>query len=203
EMMAEDVFHSLITSPIQSWDNNLKCVPPSSVTEAAIKANDEFPNKRLLIHYMQPHDPPLGPTADQIKNDLDLGGPTPLGGESEDPRLMEAVAAGHISVEKARQAYRETLDIVLEEVEELIDEMSGKTVISSDHGEMFGEKPYPLLGNLYEHYQHPRTLELCRVPWHIVEDYDTRKKVKSDPPESTADVSEEVINEQLESLGYK
>jgi hypothetical protein len=36
ELLDDRTFHSLITSPIQEWDNDLNCVPPSSVTEAAI-----------------------------------------------------------------------------------------------------------------------------------------------------------------------
>jgi len=203
ELLDDRTFHSLITSPIQEWDNDLNCVPPSSVTEAAIDATNRFPNKRLLIHYMQPHDPPLGPTADEMRARLELGGPTPLGDTVDGPRLMEAVANNQISIEKARRAYRETLNIVLQEVERLLKHLVGKTVISSDHGEMFGEQPYPFLGSLYEHYRHPRTVQLCRVPWHTVEEYETRKKIVPEPPAADTDVPEKVIDEQLESLGYK
>jgi hypothetical protein len=36
-----------------------------------------------------------------------------------------------------------------------------------------------------------------------VEEYETRKKIVPEPPAADTDVPEKVIDEQLESLGYK
>lgn len=53
--------------------------------------------------------------------------------------IIELVVDGTIAAERARAAYRETLEIALEEVESLLKAISGRVVISADHGEHFGE----------------------------------------------------------------
>ena len=171
---------------------------PDAVTASAIEAHRTYPNKRLIVHYMQPHDPPIGPTGDELRERHDIAGPN----QEEDVgiRVMDGVASGDISAEKARKAYRETLEIVLEEVEELNSEISGKTIISADHGELFGEQ-YPILGRLYEHYDHPRTRTLCKVPWFVAE-HDERRTVVSEPPLVTESTDRQAVESQLKALGY-
>lgn len=41
------------------WDEENKTVPPEEVTRAAIYANQCYPERRLIIHYLQPHYPYL------------------------------------------------------------------------------------------------------------------------------------------------
>lgn len=200
-MVDENVFHAVIDDPLSNWDEKTKCVRPEEVTEAAIRAHEEYPNKRIIVHYMQPHDPPLGPTGDELREQIDLGG-VETSAESSEVRLFEAVANGDIEVKKARKAYRETLDIVLEDVEELLAEIDGRVVVSADHGEMFGEQPYPILGRLYEHYRHPHTAELCKVPW-LVADRGSRRSTVSETPVDTEDTADEGLEEKLEALGYR
>jgi len=38
------------------------------------------------------------------------------------------------------EAYNENLDIVLTEIEALLDELDGKSVITADHGNLVGER---------------------------------------------------------------
>jgi len=200
-----DVFYDVVSEPLKKWDSEVQCVPPKKVTAAAIEAHQKYPNKRIIIHYMQPHDPPLGPTADQLRKDYGLAGPSSDNQEKNNERIMSLVSADEISEEVAYKAYEETLQIVLEEVNVLLEEITGKVVISSDHGEMFGEKPYLLLPKLYEHFRNPRTIELCKVPWLIVETTDTRRKITSENKINgeKADLDYTNIEKQLEALGYK
>lgn len=197
--LSENVFHTLVDDPLEEWDADKQCVPPEAVTTAARRANDAYPQKRLIIHYMQPHDPPLGPTAARIRREFPLAGPTRENQQNR-VRIMEAVASGDIPVERARRAYRETLEIVLEEVRHLQPTLEGKLVISADHGELFGER-YPLLGQLYEHFEHPRTPALCTVPWFIIES-ETRRPVRAEPPKKTSVADQEKVQKQLDALGY-
>lgn len=200
----DGVFHSIVTEPLSAWDEEFQCVKPDAVTDAAVEAHREYPNKRVVVHYMQPHDPPLGPTAEEIRGEVDLGGPAPDDRESTGTRMMPAVAEGTIPVETARRAYRETLEIALEEVRRLLDAVDGKVVISSDHGEMFGERPYLPFGKLYEHYRNPRTVELCKVPWLVVDGSASRREVRSEEPSvRERGPSDEELTEQLEALGYR
>ncbi|MFC6733703.1 hypothetical protein [Haladaptatus sp. GCM10025893] len=42
------------------WDTSHKTVTPEILTERALAAADRYPEKRLLVHYMQPHYPFIG-----------------------------------------------------------------------------------------------------------------------------------------------
>lgn len=202
-LIGEDVFHDIITEPISNWDPDVQAVRPKEVTNAGIKAHKKYPNKRIIVHYMQPHDPPLGVTGDALRKENDIGGAAPGENSSNKKRVMELVVEDKIPEDTARKAYRETLQIALEEVERLLDEISGNVVISADHGEMFGESPLPLLGDLYEHYQNPKTMNLCRVPWLRVDTQSNRREITSEESDNKNDFESEEIDDQLEALGYK
>ena len=69
---------------------------------------------------------------------------------------MQLQKYGRINLLKA---YEMNLRIVLKYVKELTKELSGRTIITSDHGEMLGEN------NLYGHFA-GSTKEILRiVPW--------------------------------------
>jgi hypothetical protein len=82
---------------------------PKMITEEAIKADDEYPNKRLIVHYMLPHFPYIGPTARQTFPDI----------ETQRETLFRDLRRGNadISDEQLKEAYRENLDIVLHMIE--------------------------------------------------------------------------------------
>lgn len=203
-LLDNDVFYAVDSTPIESWDDEIQCIPPNAVTRAAIDAHNRYPNKRIICHYMQPHDPPLGQTGTELRDRTTLRGPNPSNENDDDgARIMEAVAEGDVPLKLARKAYRETLEIVLEEVEELLSEIEGKVVLSSDHGEMFGEQPYRLFGQLYEHYRNPKTIELCKVPWFVPHEEFTRRSIRSDEPDSNFPSADNDLNRQLEALGYR
>lgn len=61
------------------------------------------------------------------------------------------------------QEYRNSLRYVLEELEELIEELDGKTVITADHGEAHGE------WGLRDHPHSVYIDSLVKVPWLEVE----------------------------------
>jgi hypothetical protein len=203
-LVDDNVFHEIVSEPISQWDSDLQCVKPNDVTAAAIKAHNQYPDKRIIVHYMQPHDPPLGPTATKLRDDFQIDGAVPGDNNSSSTRIMELVAAGEIPKQEAHQAYKETLEVVLEEVDVLLENIAGKIVISSDHGEMFGEKPYLFLGNLYEHYRNPRTITLCKVPWLVVNIGPERRNITSDKTNDKSPMPKDnQIHQQLEALGYK
>jgi len=164
---------------------------PSTLTDAAMEAVEAFPNKRLVFHYIPPHWPFFGPTGQKLFDGYDDGAP------------WEALTSGEDSVplDKLRTAYQENLDIALDHVERLIPELNGKTVVTADHGQLLGERefPIPIRG-----YGHPglRVPELVEVPWLEVP-VERRRQIRSEPPETT----EETIDngravEALKDLGY-
>ncbi|WP_330632551.1 hypothetical protein [Halocatena halophila] len=159
---------------------------PETVTAAALDALSEYPNKRLIIHYMQPHWPYLGPTGDKFP----------------DARFFKGVRSEETTHEDIMQAYRENLDLVLEEVETLLDHDVGKTVVTADHGELLGDREKPIPIKAYRHPEGIHVDSLVKVPWQIFET-DERRVIKSERPESfEPEVTDEQVTENLRDLGY-
>jgi hypothetical protein len=198
-MIEDNNFYEVDATPLENWDSAMECVPPEEVTKSAVEAHNTHENKRIIVHYMQPHDPPIGPTGRALLSENDISGMR----SDVDERYIGALKDGVISREDAKKAYRETLSIVLQDVQTLLKRIDGKIVISSDHGEMFGEKPYRLLPELYEHYNNPKTVELCNVPWLEIDPDSERRSIQSGEPGRAVEVDESAVEEQLEALGYR
>jgi hypothetical protein len=199
----DGVFHAIVDDPLKkNFDERLGTVRPEEITRAAIEAHDKYPNKRLIIHYMQPHMPPIGEIRD-LMDDIDDG--FDMTGEKRNTeRTYNLVKKGLISPDSARLAYRQNLRIVLKEVANL-SQIGGKTVISSDHGELLGDSHYLYREKLWSHgltRKLPKTEELCIVPWFEWDISTDRRKISSDPPVQNERITEENARDQLEGLGY-
>ena len=107
---------------------------------------------------------------------------------------MDELAYGDGDPEEFYEAYTYNLLEALESVEKLLPSLQGdRVVISSDHGELFGEKKF---------YGHPADLaveELVKVPWFKV-DMKPYEEEKNFNNVSEGDDAE--IKEKLEALGY-
>lgn len=173
------------------WDKEFRTVRPEVVTEAAIQASERFPHKRLLVHYMQPHYPFIGEIGRQLVPGQNLN-------------LWNEVAEQNISISDSRlwDAFEENLELALPAVRELMESVDGKTVVSSDHGQLMGERLFPIP---IRHYGHPlgvHMAELIEVPW-LVND-GPRREITAEPPvdETSTAVDSDTVTERLESLGY-
>jgi hypothetical protein len=188
---------------------------PESVTKRAIELERKHPNKKMIIHYVQPHFPYIGEYAQQIRlnSKLQIGGFTLSFDEYDDRSdqinienisLKEAISNPKygLNVDDILKMYEETLEITLNSVEELIEDLDGKTTITADHGEMFGERPFRWARRHYSHPKRRRTDELCIVPW-VEAEYKYRKKSIAEPPLPQKKVDESAIDNQLNALGYK
>jgi hypothetical protein len=162
-------------------------VPPEVVTDHALEAAEEYPNKRVLVHYVQPHYPFIGPT----------------GQEHFDPTatLKQVSQDSGRTKQLLERAYRENVDIVLEEVERLLAELPGKTAVSSDHGELLGERFSPFPFRAYGHPMGIYMTELVRVPW-LVHTNGERKDIIAESPTKRDKTDEDALEEQLRNLGY-
>lgn len=159
---------------------------PSTMGKLARQFDELYPNKRLIVHFMQPHQPYLGS----------------LGTTLEYKRgLTPTIGANNLTHEEVLQGYRETLDIVLQEVETLLDDFCGKTVVTADHGELFGGRMRPIPVRMYGHPEGVYVDELVKVPW-LVRENDERKEIVPEEPAQTQP-DRENIEEHLEALGYK
>jgi len=109
--------------------------------------------------------------------------------------------------------YAENLGYIVEEAQHLIDSISGKVVLTADHGELLGEgmpfwmkvchsrwdnqwKKYD-----YGHYRNVDVPGLVDVPWVELPARD-RRQIDADRPVRDEYESENIDN-KLEALGYK
>lgn len=187
-------FHAVEHVWRDHWNEELETVTPEVFTDVVLEIINEYPNKRFIIHYIQPHYPFIGPTGKEIDHST-LMGQGLIAETRNEPTIWERMKNGNVSTEEGWTAYRENLELTLPHVQRLIAELNGKTVITSDHGNAFGE--WGLYGHSVNVF-HPKMVE---VPWLEV-DYDERRDVE---PGSLADADEQTtdINERLSALGYK
>lgn len=136
-----DTFHSVY----QTWDDGWEgkdYMPPEPIVRDAKTAEKLFPEKRKIIHFMQPHDPYVG---------------------GEEVWRLSEVWKGNRTLDEAREAYRKNIEFIIPHIEDLADSLEGKTVVSADHGDFLGE--YGLLAHPYG----VNAKELREVPWHVMD----------------------------------
>lgn len=187
----DGTFHAVIDL-LDKWDSELEIAHPETVTDAAVDAHDRFPNKRVIVHYMQPHIPFIGEYGRELQDRIDRRSVWVDLRNGDKP----------VSINEIWKAYRENLDFVLEYVEELLEAISGKVVISADHGNMIGERHGPIpTPKLYGHPWGVYAPQLVKVPWFEIGSSD-RRIIKSEPPIEIQKRSEKLIQDRLQSLGY-
>jgi hypothetical protein len=172
---------------VRSQEPNTALIPPEQVTDRVLEIVHQYPNKRILAHYMQPHAPYIS-----SDGNTDILTTQLARAVKDDPSIKERI----------NSAYRENFDIVQNAIKPVIEGNYGKTVISADHGEMLGE---PLIGGLdaTSFYGHPYgcSHESVRfVPWHVVAGTEKHRRVIKSS--RTRSVVTEDVNEQLRALGY-
>jgi hypothetical protein len=154
----EDVFHEVFHTYMEDWNEEENTVMPESLVRDAKTAEKLFPDKKKIIHFMQPHYPFIG-------SDFSSKGLNPdLGREERELSLWQRAELGEYDREELWDAYRENLEFVMPAAEELAGELEGRTAITADHGNLVGEQGT---------YGHPRGLkvkELRKVPWDVRED---------------------------------
>jgi hypothetical protein len=167
---------------------------PDPVTERTIDVANKYPNKRIISHYIPPHHPYVGNTAESHFPNY----------EDQLDELFNRILRGDLDItpEVLEQAYRENLHRVLPHVRNLIEELNGKTVVTADHGELLGERCSPLPIRDYGHHVGIYVEELVKVPW-LVHNDGSRRDIVEEEPIAQPSEDTELINEQLRNLGYK
>jgi hypothetical protein len=160
----------------------------------------------MITHFMQPHSPYFGERAKAIRQrvtddhgitfwawDEELCNSDVEKSDTFMPDLLSAAKEGYITVDELTEVYTENLELVLEYVDKLLDQVDGKTVVTSDHGEMLRSR----LGHGRELY----TEGLRKVPW-VVLNTGHRREITSEKPvqQETAKLD---MDKQLKALGYK
>ncbi|WP_436911251.1 hypothetical protein [Halosimplex marinum] len=182
----------------EGWDDEHMTVLPETTTTAALRAAEEYPDKRLLVHYIQPHYPFIVDSDEPQPFDPDQAFLKP-----DEPGSWNQLLTGDLQTpdESVWRAYRNNLDRALPHVADLLTGLDGRSVVSSDHGNMVGERarPFPI-----REWGHPRgiyTDQLVTVPWLIVEG-ERRNIVAETPTGEREETADDVVADRLEQLGY-
>jgi hypothetical protein len=149
------------------WDETLRTVPPGEVTKGAMKALARYPDKRVIVHYNQPHhpfiaDPELVSMDEGTFNELEGG----LWGGKRNQTIWHAARKGLVSKERVWEGYKKNLELVMTEVGKVVEVVHGRVVVTADHGNAVGESYI---------WGHPRGLRipaLVNVPWYVIKDED-------------------------------
>jgi len=163
------------------WNRKINTVNPEEVNRAYLSNKD---NKKTIIHYMQPHYPYLSYNGFHESRNIVKRLKFHLNYFLDNnvfhsrlrpliltrilklfrPRSREQLSGFkslyiEIGMEKLQYYYEDNLRIVLRYVSKLIQELNGRTIITADHGEAFGEQ------GMWEHPIETHIPVLIEVPW--------------------------------------
>lgn len=176
---------------LYAWDPELGTVPPRPVTDETIRLMRRDSANRYLVHYMQPHLPPLDPSKEYAYRWEPTEQNRRILTEPHDP--WKTAREGKYPDTVVRD-YRSNLDPVLDEVQLLLKNVdASKVVITSDHGQYLGEDGrWGHEGKNHTHWA------VRKVPWieTSAEDSYTHTPAEYDKTH-VADRTE-----QLKALGY-
>jgi hypothetical protein len=155
EETPKEIFHAFYNTIQTDWNEEEGTVLPEKVSKDLLSASKLFQDKKKIAHYMQPHHPFIG-------SDIQDEG---MFNKSHDKEsVWDFAEEGKVDDKRLLRAYQENLTRVLEEINEILPELDGKTVITSDHGNLLGE------GGHYGHPPGSNHKPLRKVPIHSVED---------------------------------
>jgi hypothetical protein len=181
------------------WDDEYKTVLAGDVVDCSKELKNKYPNKRFIIHLLQPHYPFIGEYGQSIEHgtviEIDCEGNATT--ERDAKSIWTKLEGGEVNKSEVWLAYKENLELVLPEIQRLIEGLQGRTVVTSDHGNAVGE-----LG-LYGHPRGKYLKPLIKVPW-LVHTSKQRVDVEPDSPEQPSlpkNVNEDTKS-KLEDLGY-
>lgn len=187
-------FEGVVEDDLAAAEESLLVASPETVTERARTVLEEYPRKRVVIHYVQPHTPYLGKVG--RKHFAPGRSLTELGTDSRYDR------------DRIVAAYHENLKLVLSSVEELLNTAGpdiGRVVITSDHGELLGDRLWPLPVRQWDHIADLPHPLLVRVPWQCFDVGARRDVVAEEPvgePMMDEEDSQEKLTEHMRALGY-
>jgi len=199
-------FYKIIPVWDKGWDDKLGTVHPEKVYEYTLNALRKYHDKKFIIHFLQPHIPFISynsfsarakESVEELRKATIENRNISVKYPKFKPfRLFDEGSEFYLKMPKDKllQAYKENLKLAMTYVEKLLNFLPGKTVITADHGEAFGEFIHPIIPiRVYGHAFGIRISALTRVPWFISE----RKEVKF------TDLEREIIRIKMRRLREK
>ncbi|WP_049971712.1 hypothetical protein [Haladaptatus cibarius] len=199
--LPEGTFHAVVNLLDDHWDDTFRTVMPETMVEQTLAAFEQYPDKRIITHFMQPHFPFIGEKGRKLGHagiEMQLDADE----HSGEPHPWNALLYGETDNEsEIIEAYVENLNVTLPHVEQLVDELSGKSVITADHGNLIGERTYPIPIRTFGHPGGLHKRELIEVPWAEI-DSKERREITAEPPKASEEIDDDVIEDRLRNLGY-
>jgi hypothetical protein len=169
------------------WNTDLQTTLPEPILERITEVVTGN-KKRVVAHLQQPHWPYVAKLGGEwLLADDELGSWTSELGETTS--LQVAMQRGLIDIDKAKQAYRASVESVWQAVLKYIPQLVSDdhtVIITADHGETFGRLQD------FGFYEHPcgcNIPPLVRVPW-----------VEFSPSEPSQTMN--TVEDRLQALGY-
>lgn len=170
-------------------------ISPERMADAARDAHESYPNKRLVVHFIQPHIPFIGEFGRERFGDVDGS-------------VWQQKRRGTLDVSRDDlwRAYRENVDLVLPEVRGLLEELPGRTVVTADHGQLIGDRLRPIPIRDYGHPSGIYCDPLVKVPWHVSTSSEPKEiraeGTMADYDEKRDAALDEKARDHLRELGY-
>ena len=157
-------FHKIEKVWDDGWDEESDTVLPDTLTERALKAVKDYPGKRIIVHYMQPHAPYLG-LNEAYK---DMFGWKMLRSDIKrktHPDLLPR--GGEVRIGDLIQAYIDNLTFVLKSISKF-SELDKVVRVTADHGECLGEYVSDMGRRIFGHPPGVDIRALREVPWFLM-----------------------------------
>lgn len=202
-LLDREQFHAVESVWQDAWNEEEQTVMPNAVAQKAAALAEEYPDKRLIVHFLQPHYPFVGEHR-VGKRDVFAIREHALGNVDAtqcEPTPFELLEQGKVSKDEVWRAYRSNLELVFPHVEFLLETLPGLTAVTADHGNALGERASPFPIRVYGHPLGILVPALTDVPW-LTYQNGPRKKILSEPPVSEGQAVTDEVQNRLRSLGY-
>ena len=173
-LYVKDSFYKVISVWDEGWDERYGTVLPQTMYKYVLKASMQYPNKRLIAHFMQPHYPFLSFSELGDTGIRHLRESVKKGVENREITAWKIIELKNMDLNIVSEAYQKNLSIALPYVIKLLSVLRGKTIVTSDHGNSIGEFFHPLVPlRVYGHPCGFRMNVLIKVPWLVYENSQT------------------------------
>ena len=161
-------FYAIVPVWKDGWSEENNTVLPQEMYRYALRANEMYPDKKLIIHFVQPHRPFIG----YAKVDWWKGRAPPFrfrpvwGSVAEEGRSLLEV----MDNETMMRFYKRNLKLSSSLRSQTLGHVAGSLSGFGGSWRAFGEPLHPLIPiRVYGHPGHTRIAALTKVPWLIVE----------------------------------
>jgi hypothetical protein len=196
-------FHDVVNVWLdEGWDDDSGTVLAETMTEAGMVAHDRYPQKRIVVHYMQPHFPFVPSSICHDKRHLESindADDTPDGENIWNKKFLNRTA---VSDKDLWRFYNQNLKYVLNYIYKLAKLVNGKLVVTSDHGNFVGERATPIRIREYGHHRGLYDDVAIRVPWLVHFSGDRRDISKGETKYQENKYESDILQNRLNDLGY-